>query len=153
VLVVRGDAMDHLGAALPGRKRGMTGGEIVVLGRVGDGAGRAMRRGVVAIAGDAGRGMGYSMLAGTGVALGAVGPDSGILNKRGSIIALGDIAIAPSYVLACTYQPAFLPVILRRLRREYGLAVTDEQMKGPWHRWSGDFAELGRGEILTREMT
>lgn len=153
VLVIRGDAADHLGAGLPGRKRGMTGGEIVVHGSVGEGAGRAMRRGLVAVGGNAGRGAGYSILAGTIVCLGAVGADAGLLNKRGTIVAAGTIGVPPTYQYASTFRPAFLAVILRRLRHLRGLAITDDQASGAWHRWSGDLAELGKGEILTREPT
>lgn len=152
-LVVRGSADAGVAGAFPGRKRGMTGGEVIVHGSVGDGAGRAMRRGLLAVGGSAGRAAGYSMLAGTIVCLGAVGADAGLLNKRGSIVAAGSIAIPPVYRHACTFRPAFVAVLLRRLRDRYGFRVSAGLLGGAWHRWSGDFAELGKGEILAWEPT
>lgn len=151
VLVVHGDAGDGVAGGMPGRKRGMTGGEVIVHGNVGNGAGRAMRRGLLVVGGSTGRGTGYSMIAGTIVCLGALGADTGLLNGRGSIVAAGPVALPPTYRLACTFRPAFLAVILRRLRGRHGLAVTDAQVAGAWHRWSGDFADTARGEILAWE--
>ena len=151
-LVVHGDAEYGIAGAFPGQKRGMTGGEVIVHGNVGDGAGRAMRRGLLAVGGNVGRAAGYSMLAGTIVCFGAVGADAGLLNKRGSIVAAGSIAIPPVYRYACSFRPAFVSVVLRRLRDLHGFRVTASQLDGAWRRWSGDFAELGKGEILAWEQ-
>ena len=151
-LVIRGHAGDGVAGAFPGRKRGMTGGEVIVHGNVGEGAGRAMRRGLLAVGGNVGRAAGYSMLAGTIACFGAVGADAGLLNKRGSIVAAGSIAVPPVYRYACTFRPAFVAVLLRRLSDLYGFRVTTGQLEGAWRRWSGDFAELGKGEILAWEQ-
>lgn len=150
-LVIRGDAGDGVAGAFPGRKRGVTGGEVIVHGNVDGGAGRAMRRGLLVVGGSAGRAAGYSMLAGTIVCLGAMGTDAGLLNKRGSLVVAGRVAIPPVYRQACAFRPAYLAVILKRLRARHGLAIPDELVGGTWQRWSGDFAELGRGEILAWE--
>jgi len=48
---VRGSAGDNAGGARPGAARGMTGGEIIVRGNVGDEAGARMRRGTIAVTG------------------------------------------------------------------------------------------------------
>src|SRR5256885_12046389 len=61
---VRGDAGANTGGAPAGAARGMTGGEIIVRGSVGDDAGARMRRGLLVVTGDGGRGTGKGMIAG-----------------------------------------------------------------------------------------
>ncbi len=147
-LVVRGRAGHRAGAALPGRKKGMTGGELVVFGDVGDEAGAQMRRGLLAVGGSTGAAPGFAMLAGTLVVLGACGTDPGLLSKRGSIVALGPVTPPPTYRHACTAPFAVLRLVLLRLRDRAGLPVRPEQVAGTYRRYSGDFAESGKGEIL-----
>jgi hypothetical protein len=88
------------------------------------------------------------MIAGTVVAFGTAGPDTGLWSKRGSVVALGGITVPQTYVYACTYQPAFLRLLLTRLHGRYGLPVRKKHLNGLYHRYSGDMAELGKGEIL-----
>jgi hypothetical protein len=40
-------------------------------------------------------------------------------------------------------------VLLRYLRSRYGLPVAPRHITGRYDRYSGDMAELGKGEILT----
>jgi formylmethanofuran dehydrogenase subunit C len=145
---VLGDAGDNAGAAAPEVRRGMTGGELVVRGSVGDGAGALMRRGLLAVGGSAGRHAGAGFIAGTIVAFGALGPAAGLWSKRGTIVALGEVAIPSTYRYACTYQPTYVRLILIRLRAVYGLPVNGGHLSGYYRRYSGDLADLGRGEIL-----
>jgi formylmethanofuran dehydrogenase subunit C len=147
VLVVMGSVGAGAGAAAAGAKRGMTGGELIIHGDAGDEAGARMRRGLVAVAGRAGRAAGLSMIAGTVVASG-FGPDAGLFSKRGSLVALGPVTPLPSYRLACITQPVALRLLLRRLRDVHGFAVTTAQLEGFYRRYSGDFAESGKGELL-----
>jgi formylmethanofuran dehydrogenase subunit C len=147
VLVVKGHAGDGAGAAAPGAKRGMTGGELIIHGDTGDEAGARMRRGLVAVAGRTGRAAGLSMIAGTVVAS-AFGPDAGLLSKRGTLVALGPVVPPPSYRLACTTQSVALRLLLRRLRDLHGFPVSAAQLDGFYRRYSGDFAESGKGELL-----
>jgi formylmethanofuran dehydrogenase subunit C len=146
-LVVHGRAGHRAGAAAPGRKKGMTGGELVILGDCGDEAGAHMRRGLVAVAGRTGRAAGFAMLAGTVVA-GAFGPDAGLMSKRGSLVALGPVEPLPTYRLAATVQPVVLRLLLRHLRDAHGFPVRDAHLDGFYRRYSGDFAESGKGELL-----
>ena len=148
-LLIEGDAGPRAAAAPPGFKRGMTGGELVVRGSAGPEAGSAMRRGLVAIVGRAGDQTGLGMIAGTIVTFGAAGANSGLWSKRGSFIALGGIDLPPTYAYACTYQPVHLKLLLKRLRDTYGLPVRPRHLNGFYRRYSGDLAELGKGEILT----
>jgi formylmethanofuran dehydrogenase subunit C len=146
---VRGAAGDNAGGALPGASRGMTGGEILIRGNAGTAVGARMRRGIVVVAGNAGRGVGTGMIAGTVVVLGKVGAGAGRFLKRGSIIAIGSIERPATFRYACTYRPPHVAVLLRYVRTQYGLPVAHRYITGRYERYSGDMAELGKGEILT----
>jgi len=145
---VRGGAGENAGGARPGAAKGMTGGEIMVRGTVGDDAGARMRRGLLVVMGDAGRGTGRAMIAGTVVLFGKTGPGAGRFLKRGSIVALGTIERPATFRYACTYRPPHINLLLRYLRTRAGVPVSDGQVGGRYERYSGDFAELGKGEIL-----
>lgn len=147
-LVIEGNAGSRAGAAPAGFKRGMTGGELIVRGSAGPEAGAAMRRGLLAIGRAAGSQAGLGMIAGNVVVFGPAGPDAGLWSKRGSVVALGPITPPATYVYACTYQPVHLRLMLTRLRTRYRLAVKRAHLTGLFRRYSGDLAELGKGEIL-----
>jgi formylmethanofuran dehydrogenase subunit C len=147
-LLVRGNAGARTGGAPAEARRGMTGGEIVVLGRAGPEAGLRMRRGLLAIGGAAGPNAGAAMIAGTLVLLAPAPAGTGTWSKRGSIVALGPVTIPPTYRLACTYQPVHIRLILGRLRTRFALPVEERHLSGFYRRYSGDLADLGKGEIL-----
>jgi formylmethanofuran dehydrogenase subunit C len=148
LLEIEGNAGPRAGAAPAGFKRGMTGGELIVHGAAGDEVGATMRRGLVAVGGSAGRHAGLGMIAGTIVLLGTTGEAAGLWSKRGSVVALEKILPPETYAYACTYQPVHLMVILTRLREKFRLRVQRKHLTGWYRRYSGDMAELGRGEIL-----
>jgi formylmethanofuran dehydrogenase subunit C len=147
-LDIEGNAGPRAGAAPLGYKRGMMGGELIVRGSAGAGAGAGMRRGLIVIAGRAGDQAGLGMIAGNVVVFGATGAEPGLGSKRGSVVALGPITPPPTYYYACTYQPVHLRLLLTRLRLRYGLPVRPRHLNGFYRRYSGDMAELGKGEIL-----
>ncbi len=147
-IIVRGNAGARAGAAPPEARRGMTGGELVILGNAGPGAGARMRRGLLGIGRRAGPGAGATMIAGTVVVVGAADAGAGLWSKRGTVVALGGIAIPPTYKYACTYRPEYLRLALTRLRACYGFPVKSRHLSGFFHRYSGDLADLGKGEIL-----
>jgi formylmethanofuran dehydrogenase subunit C len=148
ILEIQGNAGPRAGAAPLGFKRGMTGGELIVHGSAGEEAGSGMRRGLLAIGKSAGARAGLRMIAGSVIVFGAAGPESGLWSKRGSIVALGKIVPPDTYLFACTYQPVHLRVVLTRLRTRFQLPVRQKHLTGLYRRYSGDLAELGRGEIL-----
>lgn len=148
VLDIQGNAGDNLGGAAPGAPRGMTGGEIVVRGGVGDGVGAAMRRGIIMVIGNAGSGLGRGMIAGTIVCMGGVGAVAGRFLKRGSIVGFGAVPRPATFRYACTYRPPHVRLLLHYLRSRYNVPVTAGHVDGRYARYAGDFAELGRGEIL-----
>lgn len=145
---VRGDAGDNAGGARPGAARGMTGGEIVIRGSAGALVGAAARRGLIAVAGDAGPGAARGMIAGTLVVFGKAAAGAGRFLKRGSIVALGEIECPATFRYACTYRPPHVAILLSYLRVRSGLDAGDRCIGGRYERHSGDFAELGKGEIL-----
>lgn len=147
-LDIGGDAGPRAGAAPLGFKRGMTGGELIVRGSAGEEAGAAMRRGLIVILTAAGDRTGLGMIAGTILVFGSVGPDPGLWSKRGSVVALGRITPPLTYSYACTFQPVHLRLLLMHLRAGYGLPVRPRHLNGFYRRYSGDMAELGKGEIL-----
>jgi formylmethanofuran dehydrogenase subunit C len=148
ILDVDGDAGPRAGAAPLGYKRGMTGGELIVRGSAGAEAGALMRRGLLVIGRSAGSQTGLGMIAGSVIILGAAGPDTGLWSKRGSVVVLGEIVPPETYAYACTYQPIHLRMMLERLRKKYHLRIQRKHFTGLYHRYSGDLAELGKGEIL-----
>lgn len=148
VLDIHGDSGIRTGAAAPGSKRGMLGGELIVRGSAGAEAGSFMRRGTLVIVGSAGDRTGLGMIAGNVIIVASAGTATGLWSKRGSVVALGKITPPATYSYACTYQPIHLRLLLGRLRTEYKLPIHRRHITGLFHRFSGDFAELGKGEIL-----
>src|SRR2546426_209527 len=144
----RGNAGDNAGGARPGAARGMTGGEIIVRGNAGAEAGARMRRGMIAVTEDGGPGTGIGMIAGTVVVFGKAGPGAGRFLKRGSIVAIGPIERPGTFRYACTYRPPHVGLLLRYLRDRAGVPVADRYVVGKYARYSGDLAEVGKGEIL-----
>ena len=145
---VRGRAGNRVGGAAPEARRGMTGGELIIRGAVGSEAGLRMRRGLLVIEGNAASHTGAGTIAGTIVVFGDAGASPGLWSKRGSIVALGTVAGPSTYRYACTYRPAVLALLLGRLRARHGLPVQDRHLSGSYRRYSGDLADLGKGEIL-----
>lgn len=150
LLDIAGHAGDRLGAGRLAASRGMTGGEIVVRGNAGAEIGAAMRRGTVIVAGNAGPRAGLGMIAGNVIVLGSAGEDAGRFNKRGTIAVFGRVSVPSTYRFACTYRPPHIAVTVVHLRTHHGLAVADDGPATRFSRYSGDMAELGRGEILAR---
>lgn len=145
---VRGNAGIGAGAAGPGASKGMRGGEIVIEGSAGRGVGARMRRGLIVVSGDVASEAGHAMIAGTLVVFGAVGAGALAWTKRGSLVAMGALDMPPTFRYACTYRPVFVSLLLRAVRARYGIAVEERWISGAYRRYSGDFAELGKGEIL-----
>ena len=148
VIDIHGDAGARTGGAGGDARRGMTGGELLVRGGAGPEPGMRMRRGLLVVMADVAGHAGPGMIAGTVIVFGDTGPAPGRWSKRGSIVALGSVQIPPTYRYTCTYQPDHLRLTLLRLRKRYHLAVDQRYVSGLYRRYSGDLADLGRGEIL-----
>lgn len=151
-IVVASNAGDRVGGAVQGASKGMTGGEIIVRGAVGREAGARMRRGTLYCA-SSGLGAGTGMIAGNIIVSGTIGDGVGAGNKRGTIVALGDVRVPPTYAYACTYRPPHLSLMLLSLRKRFALPVDDAHLHGLFKRYSGDLADIGKGEILEWQPT
>jgi len=88
------------------------------------------------------------MIAGTVVVFGKAGPGTGRFLKRGSIVALGEVERPGTFRYACTYHPLHVALLLRYVGLRCRVDVTPAQVAGRYERYSGDLAELGRGELL-----
>ena len=147
-LRIDGNAGDDVGGALPGASRGMTGGEIVVRRAAGKRVGACARRGLIIVRGDAGDDAAHAMIAGSVIVFGNVGRGAAASSKRGTLVVLGDVDVPLTFRYACTFRPPHLRLVFEHLRRHHGMLVDDAHVNGVYRRYSGDMAELGRGEIL-----
>ncbi|MEJ7812376.1 MAG: formylmethanofuran dehydrogenase subunit C [Gemmatimonadaceae bacterium] len=148
LLRVGGRAGDRLGAARAGAAKGMTGGEIIVLGAAGSEAGAGARRGLIVVCGDVGAHAARGMIAGSVIVFGAAGAGAARWSKRGTLVVAGTVDVEPTFGFACTYRPPHLRLTLTYLRAKYALPIDDGYIHGLYRRYSGDMAELGKGEIL-----
>jgi formylmethanofuran dehydrogenase subunit C len=151
---VRGNAGHLVGAVYRGGRKGMTGGEILIDGQAGNEIGHTMRRGLIAIGGRSGDAAGVGMIAGTILIFGEPGIRNGAGIKRGTIGLLDPAArpeILPTFKYALTCRPLFLSLYLRHLE-DLGFPVPPECRETEYHRYCGDFLELGLGEILTHAV-
>src|SRR5438094_34534 len=139
----------------------MAGGELVIEGHGGRDLGVAMSGGRIDVHGDAGEntggalpGAGRGMTGGEIVIRGSVGlfgkagPGTGRFLKRGWIVALGEVERPATFRYACTYHPLHVALLLRYVGVRCRVDVTPAQVAGRDERYSGDLAELGRGELL-----
>ena len=147
---VAGSAGDYLGGALPGEMRGMNGGLVLVRGNAGDRAGDRMRRGVIAIAGNAGAYTGSRMIAGTVLVLGAsVGAYPGFNMKRGTLLMRQrPVRMLPSFADAGAHDLGFLRLFARSFGAESNWARDLAALGVRVHKYVGDVAAAGKGEIL-----
>lgn len=146
-LQVLGNAGAEIGGAYAGSAIGMTGGVVLVHGSVGAHAGDRLRRGLIAVAGDAGAHAGAHMVAGTLLVCGSLAAGAGVGLKRGTIVAGGAVQLPCTFRYACRYRPGFLPLLLRSLEGR-GFPIPARFETGVFHRYGGDYADLGRGEVL-----
>jgi len=149
---VQGDAGHLVGAAYRGARKGMTGGEILIHGSAGNEIGHTMRRGLIAVGGVCGDAAGFGMLAGSILLCGATGIRTGAGMNRGTIICCDSehaTDILPTFKWACRYSPVFLQTYFQHLKRR-NFPLPEACSDAVFDRYSGDFLESGRGEILIR---
>lgn len=145
---VEGDVGGRAAAAYPGSRHGMNRGVLLVEGDAGPRLGETMRRGLVAVRGETGPRAGAHLVAGSLFLLGGCSGSPGAAMRRGTVLVAGDPELLPGFRYACTYRPPFLPFYVRRLRERYDFPLGERVEEGPYRRYSGDFTELGRGEVL-----
>lgn len=149
---IHGNAGHLVGSVYRGGHRGMTGGEIIINGDAGNEIGHAMRRGLIAVGGRSGDAAGVSMIAGTILLFGQAGIRPGPSMRRGTVAFFdGESApeMLPTFRATGVCRPTFMRLFIQHLK-SLGFAVPDGALDAQFHRYNGDFLELGKGEILVR---
>lgn len=146
---INGNAGDYIGAGLPGDFFGMTNGLININGNVGDRVGDRMRRGIIVIHGKSGDYCGSRIHAGTIIILDRVGNHIGDGMRRGTII----LAKKPKHILATfkncgNLKMEFLRLLFTQLIHMNSDFKKFKKFTPIAHRYSGDLARNGKGEIL-----
>jgi formylmethanofuran dehydrogenase subunit C len=145
---VHGSAGNHAGSAYSVSRRGMRGGVLLIDGDAGNELGSAMRRGIIGVGGNCGEFAAAAVIAGTILVFGSIGryPAAGL--KRGTVMTFGPPPqLLPTFRFDCSYRPAIMDLYLRQLRW-WGFAMPDAVLRGPVRRFRGDFAALGKGDLL-----
>lgn len=149
IVEIGGNAGDWLGAALPGNKKGMSDGVVIVKGNAGDRAGDHMRRGAILIEGNAGAYLGARMTAGTVAVRGEVGCHAGYAMRRGTLLLYRPLATILSTFNDCgTHTLGFLPLLLKGFEGLDTFFATPVARRARVRRLVGDLSALGKGEIL-----
>jgi formylmethanofuran dehydrogenase subunit C len=146
---IGGDAGDYLGAALPGEHRGMRGGVVIVGGRVGDRAGDHMRRGLILVEGTCADYCGARMQGGTIAMLGACGARPGFAMHRGTVLFAGPApSPGPTFNDGGELPLGFLVLLARSWKELPSRFASLAQPSTRVHRWIGDLAFGGQGELI-----
>ena len=146
---IKGDVGDYLGAGLPGDPYGMSDGLIYVSGNAGNRVGDRLRRGFIIIHGKAGDYCGSRMVAGTIIVLDKAGKYPGFGMKRGTIImAKKPRHIAASFKSCGNLKVQFLRLLFKQLAAKGNQFSFFEKYGPEAHRFAGDLASNGKGEIL-----
>ncbi len=137
---IYGQVGDYLGAARPGETFGLQGGNIRVAGHAGHSVGERMRRGWIEIGGNVGNYCGVYMVAGNIVVGGKVGKCLGLNMRRGTILlATPPDSLLPTFNASGQHGLLFLKLL------DLPAPFSNTQRV---HRWTGDLACQGQGEIL-----
>ncbi|GAB6066836.1 formylmethanofuran dehydrogenase subunit C [Methylothermus subterraneus] len=153
LIQIDGNAGDFLGAALPGDKRGMRGGIVLVKGDAGDRLADQMRGGIVLVEGNAGDYLASRMIAGTVAVMGQVGRFPGYGLRRGTVLLWHKpAAILPTFGDCGVHSLSFLPLWFAALKSLDSRFAALDAPFARVHRYGGDLATVGRGEILIRAV-
>lgn len=144
---IRGHAGGQVGAAYRGSRVGMRGGTIIVEGSAGIEVGMRMRAGVIAVLGRVGDLAGAQMRGGTLFLFSPAGLRTGAWMERGTIVSFAPLELLPTFVYDCAFRPVFLRMYLRSLAR-LEVRIPAGTLDRPYRHYTGDFADLAKGEIL-----
>jgi formylmethanofuran dehydrogenase subunit C len=145
-LHIQGNAGDYLGGAIAGDKQGMKGGTVIVSGNAGDRVGDQMRRGLLLIEGNVGDYCACRMIAGTIGVLGSMGEYTGYGMRRGTLLLTQTPALHATIVDCGAHTLPFLSLMFKSFA---GLPTRFAEIgSNRVHRYAGDIASDGKGEIL-----
>lgn len=146
---VNGNVNDYTGGGLPGDAFGMTNGLINITGNAGDRVGDRMRRGIIIIQGKSGNHCGSRIHAGTIIALDKVGKNPGEGMRRGTVILAKKPAHISSTFKSCgNLKMQFLRLLFTQLSNIDNSFQFFCKYGPEAHRFAGDLARNGKGEIL-----
>lgn len=146
---IDGDAGDNIGKGSHSSSHGMHDGLITVWGNAGDRIGERMRRGMIMVAGDAGDYIGANMVAGTMLVLGKIGNLPGYGMKRGTIIMGHKPELIGDSMASCgSLKMEYLRLFFKQLSRMGSKYRFFKQYGPEVHRYAGDMANNGKGELL-----
>lgn len=148
---VKGNAGNLVGAAYRGASSGLNGGTIIIEGNAGSMAGELMCRGMLVILGRAGDFTGSMMKGGTIIVFGPNGERLGAQMKRGSLVVFQKPGLLPTFRFNCTMNPVFLRVAFTLLK-QLGIQPAGQYVDARFLKYSGDFSESGKGEILVYDQ-
>ena len=149
LIEIHGNTGNYLGAGMPGDAHGMSNGLIYVKGDAGDRIGDRMRRGTIIIRGNVGNFCGSRMQAGTIIALEKSGEYPGWNMKRGTIVLAGKPShIAATFISCGELKMQFLRLLFKQLGELGKEYVFFKNYSPTSHRYAGDLANNGKGEIL-----
>lgn len=152
-LLVEGNAGDFVGASLPGNRRGMQKGLVLIRGHAGDRLGDQLRSGNVLVEGDAGDFCASRVIAGTVAVMGKVGRLPGYGLRRGTLLLWEEPRDVPPTFGDCGENTLlYLKLWFERWQKmalpsrfaDPGVAFNRVRKFG------GDLAATGMGEILVR---
>ena len=146
-ITVQGNVGDYAGAPLPGNKKGMSGGMLVVHGNAGERLADQLRRGQILVGGDTGAYTASRMIAGTVLVLGRVGPHCGHGMRRGTLIARQRPDLPGTFADCGTHTLAFLPLLMASWK-DAGAPFANLPVNPRAQRWMGDTGGTGKGEVL-----
>lgn len=146
LIQIDGDAGDYLGGAIAGNKQGMKGGTVIVTGNAGDRVGDQMRRGLLLIEGDVGSYCATRMLAGTIGVLGNLGEYAGYGMRRGTLLVTHKPVLHATIMDCGEHSLPFLNLMFKSFEKFPGKFARIN--KNRVHRYAGDIANDGKGEIL-----
>lgn len=149
IVTVKGSAGSYVGGqqAQAGDKFGMTGGIVVIEGDVGDRAGERMRRGTIVVRGSCGANAGSRMIGGTIWAERGFGAAPGLLMRRGTLIGAAVESMLPTFADSGMHDLVVLRILSRYLSTTLG-PLAPRAITGGVHKYAGDLATIGKGEIL-----
>jgi formylmethanofuran dehydrogenase subunit C len=124
---------------------GLAGATLVIRGRAGERLGDRMRGGLI-VAEVAGRFAGARMIAGTLVA-GTLGDYPGYAMRRGTLLAREHGILVPTFADTGVHRLIIVRLLERALRPLAPLLA--DLTRDDLNRRVGDFATLGKGELLT----
>ena len=107
-----------------------------------------MRRGAILVAGHVGDYACSRMLAGTVAALGGAGSHAGYAMRRGTLLVRGAVGIDATFADCGTHQLSIVNLMFRSWKPLGGAFAELGASLPPLHRYLGDRAADGKGELL-----